>query len=192
MRFCRDNRTGYYLNSASSKRLHRVVYEFYKGPIPDGFDIHHKDGDKANNDISNLELLERKEHHLLHGKNLSDERREWMRQNIIAKAVPAAREWHKTEEGHKWHVAHMKDCKNLHAHVRKICKYCGKEFEGTHNQFFCTNSCKQKWRYHHHIEDIETTCVICGKKFKTNKYKIARACSRECMCKLIWRIRKCA
>ena len=36
---------------------HRIVYEKHHGPIPSGYDVHHRDGDKLNNDISNLELL---------------------------------------------------------------------------------------------------------------------------------------
>lgn len=43
-------------------RLHRVVWEYHNGEIPDGYHIHHRDGDRSNNDISNLELLEGHEH----------------------------------------------------------------------------------------------------------------------------------
>ena len=43
-------------------RLHRAVYKNHFGEIPDGLDVHHIDGDKANNDISNLELLSRSDH----------------------------------------------------------------------------------------------------------------------------------
>ena len=55
--------TGYY-SSTTSKRglLHRKVWEHHNGPIPDGMVIHHKDGDKGNNDISNLEMIELAKH----------------------------------------------------------------------------------------------------------------------------------
>ena len=33
---------------------HKVAYWKYYGYIPEGFEIHHKDGNKHNNDISNL------------------------------------------------------------------------------------------------------------------------------------------
>lgn len=59
---------GYYrcYHEGKLKRYHRVVWEEHHGPIPEGFDIHHKDMDKANNDISNLELISHKEHSLYH------------------------------------------------------------------------------------------------------------------------------
>ena len=50
LKFTRDDKTGYYLNSTIEKRMHRYVWEFYNGPIPKGYDIHHKDEDKANNE----------------------------------------------------------------------------------------------------------------------------------------------
>ena len=54
---------GYYGRTDHDRSfLHRDVWESIKGKIQDGFDIHHIDGDKANNDLSNLELLLKSEH----------------------------------------------------------------------------------------------------------------------------------
>jgi|HigsolmetaAR202D_1030399.scaffolds.fasta_scaffold19645_3 Helix-turn-helix domain of resolvase./HNH endonuclease. len=56
-------RNGYYRKTYGDRSyMHRDVWEFYNGPIPDGWDIHHKDGNKSNNDISNLECLPKSEH----------------------------------------------------------------------------------------------------------------------------------
>jgi hypothetical protein len=41
---------------------HRLIWEKHFGPIPAGFHIHHKDGNKQNNDINNLEMINGKEH----------------------------------------------------------------------------------------------------------------------------------
>lgn len=40
------------------------------GPIPKGFIIHHKDGDKTNNSIDNLELMSRARHASIHHKGV--------------------------------------------------------------------------------------------------------------------------
>lgn len=44
---------------------HRLVYESYYGKIPEGYDIHHIDGDTYNNDINNLECLSHRDHSIL-------------------------------------------------------------------------------------------------------------------------------
>jgi hypothetical protein len=41
----------------TARMEHRLVWEAVNGPIPDGWDIHHIDGDTYNNDIDNLECL---------------------------------------------------------------------------------------------------------------------------------------
>lgn len=45
--------------------VHRVVYEAFKGEIPSGFQVHHKDGNKQNNRISNLEAISIAHHNKL-------------------------------------------------------------------------------------------------------------------------------
>ncbi|GAY30719.1 Uncharacterised protein [Prevotella sp. MGM2] len=44
--------------------LHRLVYEAFVGPIAPGMEIHHKDGNRQNNCISNLQCLSKKAHHV--------------------------------------------------------------------------------------------------------------------------------
>lgn len=43
------------------KRAHRVVYETFVGKIKQGLEIDHIDGDKHNNNISNLRMVTRSE-----------------------------------------------------------------------------------------------------------------------------------
>lgn len=50
--------------------LHRYVWHKHKGPIPDGYSVHHRDEDKTNNAIENLELLSFEDHAKHHGKNV--------------------------------------------------------------------------------------------------------------------------
>lgn len=41
--------------------VHRIVYETFVGVIPKGYDINHIDGNKLNNNVSNLEAVTRSE-----------------------------------------------------------------------------------------------------------------------------------
>jgi len=61
----RLQKTGYF-TGGKAKRFHRVHYEQTVGPIPHGHDIHHRDGDKLNNDPSNLQPVTPQEHRALH------------------------------------------------------------------------------------------------------------------------------
>lgn len=45
-----------------STRIHRLVAETFIGNIPTGYHVHHKDGNKQNNDVDNLEILSIKDH----------------------------------------------------------------------------------------------------------------------------------
>lgn len=45
---------------------HDVVWEVANGPIPDGYEVHHRDENPINNDLGNLQLLTRLEHKRLH------------------------------------------------------------------------------------------------------------------------------
>jgi hypothetical protein len=72
------NARGYYQITSKSKGhggkyLHRLIYEAHHGEIPDGFEIHHLDGNPLNNHIDNLKMINSSEHRSMHnsGKNNS-------------------------------------------------------------------------------------------------------------------------
>jgi hypothetical protein len=48
-------------NERKRKFVHRLVYEAFVGPIPEGYEVNHKDEVKSNNALSNLELLTHKQ-----------------------------------------------------------------------------------------------------------------------------------
>ena len=45
---------------------HRYVWERAHGPIPDGFHVHHRNHDRADNRLENLSLIEGREHNRRH------------------------------------------------------------------------------------------------------------------------------
>ena len=47
---CKDNQQRYFL-------WHRVIWFYFNGDIPEGLEVNHKDENKTNNSIDNLELL---------------------------------------------------------------------------------------------------------------------------------------
>jgi hypothetical protein len=47
---------------------HRLIWKNTFGEIPEGYVVHHKDGDGKNNSLDNLELMTRLEHNRLHFK----------------------------------------------------------------------------------------------------------------------------
>jgi len=191
IRFTIGSGRKYFSNSGVTPRyMHRYVWEFYNGEIPKGYDIHHKDGNRYNNDISNLECIDTVEHKRLHGRNLTEEEREWRRNNINQNARPKAVEWHKSEEGRKWHREHGKEVAKNWNKVTSICQQCGKQFTTKNNRNctrkFCSGACSQKYRRQNGLNNIETICEICGKTFITDKYRPSRTCGRSCGNKLAW------
>lgn len=189
IKFTLGKDTGYYRHSTTRIYMHRYVWEFYNGKIPKGYEIHHIDFDRGNNDISNLQLVSRAEHRKIHADLLTDEQREWKRQNLNKNARPKAIEWHKSDEGTKWHSEQIKHMHEICAFKRNlICTNCGKEYVGEIHKnggnAFCSNTCKSAYRRLHNLDSIEKTCPICGKKFLTNKYRPSQTCSRSCGNKL--------
>ncbi len=64
------NKTGWYftvvlvdkLGRKKTFRIHRLVAEAFIGKIPKGYHVHHKDGNKQNNRVENLEIVHPAKH----------------------------------------------------------------------------------------------------------------------------------
>ena len=129
------------------KRFHQEVWQYYNGEIPKGYHIHHKDGDRANNEINNLEAVKIKEHLSRHYKeNWKDKDfREKVRKNCN-NIRPLTKEWHSSEEGRKWHSEQAKTAWQKRKTVIKECEVCKKEFEAYRASIarFCHPNCKAK------------------------------------------------
>jgi hypothetical protein len=80
------NELGYWVCCRSRQPwAHRWVWINEKGAIPKGLDVHHIDGDKDNNDISNLELMTRSDHQKKHWEQGDHEHEMELRKQTLAK-----------------------------------------------------------------------------------------------------------
>lgn len=133
-------------------RLHRDVWVFHNGPIPDGYEIHHIDGDTGNNDISNLECMPRKEHRKGHAPEVSARSSTKEHLEHLDSIRVLASEWHGSEEGRAWHREHAKTSlaaarkavqENGLKDVPAICVWCGTDCVGkSSRKRFCSTRCQ--------------------------------------------------
>ena len=138
--------------------LHRDVWEFHNGPIPKGYEVHHKDENTLNNDPSNLEAITISEHRSFpHSKKI-----EYQTSGKMHAHLESIREltkaWHKSPEGRKWHSDNAKESHQrllaagkpgLGAYERKpvnlVCIWCGAGFVAlTVRAKFCTPVCQNR------------------------------------------------
>ena len=173
-------RCGVYFRRAGrlkSVLLHRIVWAFHNDwtGIPDGYDVHHKDENPANNQSSNLQLLPRFEHRS--GHKLGKPRK------ITSQALAAAAEWHGSDAGIAWHKEHhLKTGAALYRVESFECQQCRRVYRtnDTGRNRFCSDKCKAKWRYLSGKDNEERCCVICSGKFVVNRYVKKQTCSRKC------------
>lgn len=116
--------TQHYFVDRTGKLLHRAIYESVRGPIPEGYQVHHKDENKTNNDPSNLVALSPSDHmkqHELRGAAAPD----------FDKRIGAMAMWEQRKP--KEHS----------------CAECGSNFESTCTRArFCSPKCSAKYSYH--------------------------------------------
>lgn len=181
--FRRDKKTGYFLSSRPIKygkriRLHVYVWCKYNGDVPKGYSIHHKDEDKYNNDISNLQLMSNSEHTALHAQESVLKNYDKIVKNLKENAIPKSKEWHKSKEGHEWHKKHYEDMKDKMYVLKEFtCLECGKKFSSKkYTAKFCCNSCKSAYRRKSGVDDIMKVCESCGRLYKSNKYQRTKHC----------------
>lgn len=181
MKFTRDEKTGYYLNSTNRIRMHRYVWLFYNGEIPKGYHIHHIDGDKSNNNIKNLQMIEGKKHIQSHSKRWHEEHETETRISM-EEMQDKAKEWHKSNLGLKWHKENYENNVKPKLNPTRIrkCDYCGTEYVSrTIHGRFCSGKCKTAWGRKYNRKPIKRICENCSKEFESDNYSNARFCP-EC------------
>jgi len=76
----------YYNEKKRNNAVHRLVYEKYIGRLLKREEVvHHKDGNKSNNKLENLELLSRSNHTKLHVLELL--KRRWKNPSLQLKSI---------------------------------------------------------------------------------------------------------
>lgn len=156
--------------------LHQEIWKHHNGEIPEGYHIHHKDGDYLNNNISNLECVLAHEHLSMHGKEHAPgkEHMEYIQE--------LAKEWHGADEGRKWHSEHAKRVFGKLKPITVECEYCGNTYT-TKRQYgnrFCSDACRSAYRRKSGFDNIEKVCEVCGETFTANRYSSTKTCSRKC------------
>jgi len=175
--FCKNEHGHYHKNC----NLHRTVYAYYYGEIPEGYHIHHKDFNKNNNEIQNLQALTNQDHQKLHANTkIFKEFTCCQCGNKFFAANTNARFCSKKCEGRAY--KHSENTQET-----RQCVICGKIYSTYkyNNTKTCSKECKHilsgKTNAHYEHKKI---CPICGKIFYTSKHPKTLCCSRACGAKL--------
>lgn len=147
----------YYVRSGGRGFLHRDIWEYHRGPIPAGHQIHHKDGNHLNNSIENLECISRKAHEAAHSKERRIFGRSDEQQAHLARARAKSAAWHSSPEGIEWHRQHGKDAWKGRRSYALICRQCASTFQSLLSTArYCSKSCQNKaWRAAHPEYDAQ-------------------------------------
>ena len=162
--------------------LHREIWKDNFGPIPEGHEIHHKDGNPLNNAPSNLECISCQTHHERHKGKYTPEEIAALRLRF-EKARAAACNWHGSDAGRQWH----KELGRLTWLGKEpqmfTCEHCGQQYESLarhgHNRF-CSNACRAAERRKTGRDNETRQCAICDKSFSTSRFQKAKCCSPPC------------
>ncbi len=164
---------------AGKQRLHRVVWVEHNGAIPKGYHVHHRNHDRGDNRVENLELMRGSDHNRHHSSRPEHIARIMPH---LAKARAAAAKWHGSPEGIAWHRDHAKKLRFGKRRASKRCAHCGDRFEGSDRKFnvYCSLNCRVAARRKRGTDDVQRTCLHCGSQFMVNRYWKNVFCSRRC------------
>jgi hypothetical protein len=171
----------YYVGNGGEKRMHVDVWEHSNGPVPKGYCVHHKDSNRRNNSIDNLEIMSNAEHARLHSNEPG--RIEGSRERI-KKAAEFAKIWHASQEGRDWHAIHGRNTWDGREKKEYKCRVCGKMFLSRKSceekVLQCSGACRTQYRQKSGLDNITAICKGCGIEFQTNKYNPRKYHSKEC------------
>lgn len=135
-------KNGYY--KSGQLWLHREIWKKAHGEIPSGCYIHHKDGNRENNSLENLECVTPTQHIANHR---TPELVEKWKKNLV-KACEAARhcDYRKNTEAHS--LAAKKGYHKM-PWYKHTCQICGQEYLSKAKESrYCSTKCKNIARLH--------------------------------------------
>ena len=190
----------------NKKSLHRLIFEDFYGPIPEGYVIHHKDGNTLNNSIENLECLSKTEHSTYHGKEHGGTVTPEAKGTLVCDVCGAHFEG---TVGRRQYYTCSEHCRNIAQRIVQrylgaleyvpqvqtrrssrqelACENCGKVFTSIKpTARFCSQKCRDAWAWKNGLTTVQKkakynlTCAVCGKTFESRN-KNARCCSQSCV-----------
>ena len=166
-------------------REHVAIYEEAYGPVPEGFHVHHIDGDPSHNDLSNLIAVSPEDHRRLHA-GWEVHRGAWWKPCSKCGSVLPLDNFYKRKTGTAEYVSQCKSCRSsINAKVipMKLCKQCGEEFQPTFEQRDYCSKCNSEISE----PDVMKVCSKCGKSYpKTTEF------FKRCRGKLTGPCRQCS
>lgn len=161
-----------------TKTIHQKVWTYCRGAIPSGYQIHHIDHNKANNNIANLQLMTASEHQSHHMPlGVTSKKLQEFTCEVCGKKYTAYK------CGSNRFCSSL--CRSRYRQSteleKRVCPQCGKEFvtyrgnKARHCSHACSMDAKRK---HYQVKRI---CPTCGKEFITTTYANKIYCSRSCV-----------
>ena len=155
--------------------LHQAVWLYYFGLISEGYEIHHKNENKDDNNIENLQSLSKGDHSKIHNKLKLENRKK-----IKVVCNECGKEFEAYDCGKNRFCSDY--CQSKYRHkkdkITKKCAVCGKEFvtAAYTNVKYCSPQCVGKARR----KRKTIQCSYCGKNFTVHQNSTQIYCSKEC------------
>ena len=194
------HKNGYYVISSGkegnhSKPLHRLIFEDFYGEIPEGCVIHHKDGNKTNNCILNLQILSHSNHNSLH---MTGERNPYYGKSLSEEHKRKLSEAHSGENNY-WYGKHLSE-----EHKRKLSESCkgkivseesrrkmSESTKGEKNPMYgkthsaeARQKISEAWKGRHH--SLETKQKMSKSKNSTGYYRVSKKPCSSCKQGFTW------
>lgn len=147
--------SGYYMRTV---RLHQAIWERANGSVPAGFHLHHKNEDKTDNRLENLELLSHADHNRMHIHRMHAHQE---------KAVVNSQAVLRRNEAERLKRA-------------LVCVVCGGTFHSKSKRptRFCSSACVESARSGAFSSDARL-CEYCGGSYTATR-RVQRYCSKRC------------